>query len=305
MKPQIFASFFIIWVCFLVVVMMTAATTQETVAVVKTPLGEIVWRFFPAQAPLHTAYVKELIKKGFYDGTTFHRVIPHYVAQGGDPNTKNEDRSDDGEGQADRTLKAEFSQTLFYRPGTVGMARDADPDSGSCQFFIALENLPRLNGKYTVFGEVIDGLNVAKKITSLPRDLKDNPLDRIAISVHLEERTVPDRILSLERDDTSGETLTGPEKRPPPFDPTDPQWKAPRLKTILFENSAAIKTPLELSVDEQGKVIDVRFPRLDTPEAATLMEKVSLWTFEPAAYQGIPRRVRFTINNQGKELGAP
>jgi len=84
---------------------------------------------------------------GFYDGTTFHRVIPRFVVQGGDPLSKNDDRSDDGNGEADRRLKAEFSTTLHYRPGTVGMARDADPDSGSCQFFIALEGIPRLDGR--------------------------------------------------------------------------------------------------------------------------------------------------------------
>ena len=109
---------------------------HEEVAVVLTPHGEIVWRFFPEEAPGHVAYVKELIRRGFYDGTTFHRVIPHFVIQGGDSNSKNDDRSDDGYGEADRTLKAEFSPALHYRPGTVGMARDSDPDSGSCQYFM-------------------------------------------------------------------------------------------------------------------------------------------------------------------------
>ncbi|MCU0230342.1 MAG: peptidylprolyl isomerase, partial [Acidobacteria bacterium] len=96
----------------------------EEVAVVSTPHGEIVWRFFPEAAPQHVAYVKKLIASGFYDGTTFHRVIPHFVVQGGDPNSKNADRRDDGEGEGDIRLKAEFSSTLHYRPGTVGMARD-------------------------------------------------------------------------------------------------------------------------------------------------------------------------------------
>src|SRR5437867_9523748 len=133
------------------------AAVKEEVAVLHTPKGEIAFRFFEADALGHAAYVKELIRRGFYDGTTFHRVIPHFVIQGGDPNSKDADRSNDGDGEADRRLKAEFSTKLHYRPGTVGMARDADPDSGSCQFFIALENIPRLDGKYTVFGEVITG----------------------------------------------------------------------------------------------------------------------------------------------------
>jgi len=124
---------------------MAAPASKEEVAVLTTPHGEIVWRFLDGDAPGHAAYVRDLIRRGFYDGTTFHRVIPHFVVQGGDPNSKNADRSDDGDGEADRRLKAEFSTTLHYRPGSVGMARDADPDSGSCQFFIALEDLPRLD----------------------------------------------------------------------------------------------------------------------------------------------------------------
>src|SRR5262249_38819919 len=157
-------------------------------------------------APGHVAYVKELIGRGFYDGTTLHRVIPHFVVQGGDPNTKNDDRLDDGEGEADRRLKAEFSTTLHYRPGTVGMARDADPDSGLCQFFIALDNIPRLDGRYTIFGEVISGLDVARKIADLPRDLRDNPIERVAVKIRLEDREAPAKILSLEAGE-SGEVV--------------------------------------------------------------------------------------------------
>src|SRR5712671_4872485 len=167
---------------------MDARAGTEEVAVVTTPQGEFVWRFLSQDAPEHVAYVKHLIASGFYDGTTLHRVIPYFVAQGGDPNTKNDDRSDDGEGEADRRLKAEFSRRLHYRPGTVGMARDTDPDSGSCQFFVALEDLPRLDGRYTIFAEVIDGLEVVRRIASLPRDLNDNPLSRVAIRVRLEKR---------------------------------------------------------------------------------------------------------------------
>jgi len=172
-----------------------AGGTQE-VAVLSTPYGEIAWRFLPDAAPQHVAYVKELIRRGFYDGTTFHRVIPHFVAQGGDPNSKNADRADDGEGEADRRVPAEFSTTLHYRPGTVGMARDVDPGSGSCQFFIALESLPRLDTRYTIFGEVISGLEVARAIAERPRDTNDNPLERIAVTARLAKRRVPAAALS-------------------------------------------------------------------------------------------------------------
>jgi len=108
-------------------------TPKEEVAAIQTRLGTILFRFFPGEAPGHVAYVKELIRRGFYDGTTFHRVIPHFVIQGGDPNSRDADRSNDVDGEADRRLRAEFSTRLHYRPGTVGMARDVDPDSGSCQ----------------------------------------------------------------------------------------------------------------------------------------------------------------------------
>src|SRR5262245_19056951 len=126
------------------------AATREEVALIHTAQGDIAFRFFPTVAPQHVSYVKELIGRGFYDGTTFHRVIPFFVIQGGDPNSKDADRGNDGDGEGDRRVKAEFSSKLHYRPGTVGMARDVDPDSGSCQFFIAMENIQRRSGKYTI-----------------------------------------------------------------------------------------------------------------------------------------------------------
>jgi cyclophilin family peptidyl-prolyl cis-trans isomerase len=172
------------------------AALKEDVAVIETGHGRMVLRFFPDEAPQHAAYFKDLIVRRFYDGTTFHRVIPHFVIQGGDPNSRDADRSNDGDGEADRRLKAEFSEALHYRPGTVGMARDADPDSGSCQFFIALENIPRLDGKYTIFGELVEGLDVARKIADLPRDLRDNPLERVDMRVSLKTDKVPGTVNS-------------------------------------------------------------------------------------------------------------
>jgi TonB family protein len=298
--------YLVVWSCLILAGLMAALECRsEEVAVIKTSQGEIVWRFFPSNAPAHAQYVKELIRRGFYDGTTFHRVIPHFVIQGGDSNSRNEDRSDDGEGQAEKTLKAEFSQVLHYRPGTIGMARDQSPDSGSCQFFIALENLPRLDGKYTIFGEVISGLEVARKIAGLPRDLNDNPLERVMVTVRLEEREVPARILSLEPGDDSGETLTGPTRRPRPLDPGNVLWRAPIFKSKVTIEAGFSPQPLDVSIDEEGKVIDVRFPRIDTPQASKLKNLVSLWSFEPATYEGKPQRARFSIDSHGRKIGAP
>jgi TonB family protein len=284
-----------------------AAAPAEEVAVVTTPLGEIVWRFLGKDAPGHTAYVKELIRRGFYDGTTFHRVIPHFVVQGGDPLSKNDDRSDDGEGEGDRKLKAEFSTTLHYRPGTVGMARDADPDSGSCQFFIALESLPRLDGRYTIFGEVFAGLDVARKIAEVPRDLRDNPLAPVKVTVRLERREVPPAVLSLEPGE-SGEVLTGPTK-PRPYDPKNALWKAPVFKAAQDESPFDfVDTPrpkLEIVTGADGGVLDVRFAAVDTPDAATIRERVLRWKLMPGAYDGKVLKTRFEVESDGTEISAP
>jgi len=283
-----------------------AEAGTEEVAVLRAPQGEIVWRFLPRDAPEHVKYIKQLIESGFYDGTTFHRVIPHFVVQGGDPNSRNDDRLDDGEGVADRRLKAEFSSRLHYRPGTVGMARDTDPDSGSCQFFIALENLPRLDGRYTIFGEVVSGLEVARRIAFLPRDLNDNPLQPVKVSVRLERRPVGEGIASLEAGRTgSGEILTGPGK-PRPYDPKNRLFTAPSPPSApKGSGQAPAGTRLELAVGEDGKVIDVRFRDPSAPEAERLRALALAWSFAPAAYDGRPQKIRFEIDADGTNLGPP
>lgn len=277
-----------------------AGAGEEEVAVVKTPQGPIVWRFLPQAAPGHVAFVKELIESGFYDGTTFHRVIPWFVIQGGDPNSRNAHRLDDGEGEATRRLKAEFTAGWHYRPGTVGMARDVDPDSGSCQFFIALENLPRLDGRYTIFGEVVSGLEVAREISRLPRDLRDNPLQPVRVTVTLERRSVPETFVSVEPG-PAGEVLTGPEK-PRPFDPGNLLWQAPR---ILDAPGKLPPARLELVVGEEGRVLDVRFPLLETPGAGRLAAAARGWRFAPALFEGKKTKVRFEIDSDGGRLGPP
>ncbi|HET8947649.1 MAG TPA: TonB family protein [Candidatus Polarisedimenticolia bacterium] len=283
-----------------------AAAGTEEVAVLRAPQGEIVWRFLPKEAPEHVAYVKSLIARGFYDGTTFHRVIPHFVIQGGDPNSKNADRSDDGDGEADRRLKAEFSTRLHYRPGTIGMARDADPDSGSCQFFIALENLPRLDGRYTIFAEVVEGMEVARRIASVPRDLNDNPLDRVPVTVRLEKRPVREGVASREEGAwPSGEVLTGPDK-PRPWDPKNRLFPAPVLKSagIKAEGDAAA-TRLDVAVGENGHVIDARFVDPATRDAVRVQAIPGTWIFDPPTYDGKPQKIRFEIRADGTGPGAP
>ena len=157
---------------------------SEQQAVIHTKLGDITLKFFPDVAPNHVNNFIELAKKGFYNGTIFHRVVPKFVIQGGDPNSKNPDRSKYGTGGPGYTVKAEFSKKPHKR-GTLSMARSAHPDSAGSQFFICVADAPFLDGKYTAFGEVVKGMEVADKIVSLPRDGNDNPNDRIEMTVDI------------------------------------------------------------------------------------------------------------------------
>jgi peptidyl-prolyl cis-trans isomerase B (cyclophilin B) len=159
----------------------------ETTAVIETKLGDIELKFFPDVAPNHVKNFVDLAKKGFYDGTLFHRVIPGFMIQGGDPNTKNPDRSKYGMGGPGYTVKAEFSDKP-HKKGTLSMARAADPNSAGSQFFICVAPASFLDKQYTVFGEVVSGMDVADKIVSQPRDKRDNPNDRIEMKVRIVEK---------------------------------------------------------------------------------------------------------------------
>ena len=155
----------------------TSALAGE-IAVIETTLGNIELEFLEDVAPGHTKNFKDLANKGFYDGTIFHRVIPGFMIQGGDPNSKSEDRSAHGTGGPGYTIKAEFNDTPHDR-GVLSMARSQDPNSAGSQFFIVVKDAHFLDGKYTAFGRVISGMDVADKIVDSPRDAKDNPNDRI------------------------------------------------------------------------------------------------------------------------------
>jgi peptidyl-prolyl cis-trans isomerase B (cyclophilin B) len=160
---------------------------SETKAVIETKFGNIELKFFPEVAPQHVTNFMDLAKKGFYDGTTFHRVIPGFMIQGGDPNSKNQDRSKHGSGGPGYTIKAEFNEKSHKR-GVLSMARAAHPDSAGSQFFICVADSFFLDKKYTVFGEVASGMEVADKIVSQPRDKTDNPLEKIEMKVKIVEK---------------------------------------------------------------------------------------------------------------------
>ncbi|HZS06938.1 MAG TPA: peptidylprolyl isomerase [Blastocatellia bacterium] len=142
----------------------------EEIAVLETDYGKIKLRLYSDVAPKHVENFKKLINEKFYDGTGFHRASPGFLIQGGDPNTRGNDKSRWGMGAPGQpTVPAEFNTRPYVR-GTVGAARTSDPNSATSQFFICLKDYPAWNGQYTVFGEVIEGINVAEIISNAPTD---------------------------------------------------------------------------------------------------------------------------------------
>ena len=154
----------------------------NTLATIQTDVGDIRMKFYYDKAPKHVQNFVDLAASGFYNGTFFHRVIPGFMIQGGDPNTKKspEDASHPyGTGGnvvsgVEKRLQAEFND-ISHKRGIVSMARAQDPNSASSQFFIVVKDSPFLDGQYTVFGEVISGMDVADKIVNAPRGAKDLP----------------------------------------------------------------------------------------------------------------------------------
>lgn len=158
-------------------------------AIIKTKFGDMHLKFYPDLAPKHVENFIKLANSGFYNGTIFHRVIPGFMIQGGDPNTKDSLKKETyGQGGPKDEkgkpilLKAEFSDTPHKR-GIVSMARADQPDTAGSQFFIVVEDSPFLDRKYTAFGEVIKGLGVADKIVQLPRNDHDLPNERVEMTI--------------------------------------------------------------------------------------------------------------------------
>jgi cyclophilin family peptidyl-prolyl cis-trans isomerase len=147
---------------------------ENKVAELHTTAGEIDIRFFPDVAPNHVKNFIDLANKGFYNGTKFHRVIPGFMIQGGDPNTIAGNPATWGTGGSPSNVKAEFN-TVSHKRGIVSMARAQHPDSASSQFFIVVADSTFLDNQYSVFGEVTKGMDVADKIVSSPRGPADRP----------------------------------------------------------------------------------------------------------------------------------
>jgi len=158
---------------------------ENKVAEIHTSAGEIDIRFFPDVAPNHVKNFIDLAEKGFYNGSKFHRVIPGFMIQGGDPNTISGSPSTWGTGGSGKNVAAEFN-SVSHKRGIVSMARSNDPNSASSQFFIVTSDSTFLDKQYTVFGQVTKGMDVADKIVGAPRDASDRPnnpttIDKIVI----------------------------------------------------------------------------------------------------------------------------
>jgi cyclophilin family peptidyl-prolyl cis-trans isomerase len=158
---------------------------ENKVAELHTSAGEIDIRFYPDVAPNHVKNFIDLAEKGFYNGTKFHRVIPGFMIQGGDPNTVSGSPATWGTGGSGKNVSAEFN-SISHKRGIVSMARSNDPNSASSQFFIVVADSTFLDKQYTVFGQVTKGMDVADKIVGATRDGQDRPnnptsIDKIVI----------------------------------------------------------------------------------------------------------------------------
>jgi len=175
---------------------------ETEVAVISTNYGDMVVEFYPDVAPMHVESFVALANEQYFDGTTFHRVIPDFVIQGGDPNSKLENRSLHGTGgragkffgigdendSSTWLIPQEFN-TIPHEKGILSMARTNDPNSASSQFFVCHGDPSFLDNNYTVFGKVIQGLEVIDSIANVEKDMNDNPLEKIEMTVKMAKRS--------------------------------------------------------------------------------------------------------------------
>jgi peptidyl-prolyl cis-trans isomerase B (cyclophilin B) len=175
---------------------------EKNVAVISTNFGDMVVEFYPDIAPMHVESFMALVNEEYFNGTTFHRVIPGFMIQGGDPNSRNENRATHGTGgragkffglgnEEDPStwlIPQEFSNTPHVK-GILSMARTNDPNSASSQFFVCHDNANFLDNNYTVFGKVIDGLDIIDQIANVAKDQNDNPLEKVEMSIRIAKRS--------------------------------------------------------------------------------------------------------------------
>ena len=158
----------------------TATMAEKTVIEITMENGGMIdVELDPEAAPITVANFLKLVDEDFYDGLTFHRIIPHFMIQGGDPKGT-------GTGGSDEKIKGEFADNGWENPisherGVISMARSNDPNSASSQFFITNDDKDYLDGQYAAFGRVISGMDVVDAISAVPTDADDRPLDPVVI----------------------------------------------------------------------------------------------------------------------------
>ena len=164
-----------------------SGSVSEEIAVIEVKdLGTITLEFYPSRAPNHVEKFKKLAREGFYDGTKFHRIIPGFMIQGGDPNTKGDDVQTWGTGGPGYEIDGEFNDAPHLR-GTLSMARSQDPNSAGSQFFICVDRSSFLDGQYTVFGKVLEGMDVVDELVNSARDGNDRPNEDVVVeSIRIE-----------------------------------------------------------------------------------------------------------------------
>ena len=167
-------------------------------ACIKTNYGEIIIDLFDDESPVHVENFKGHVNAGYYNGTIFHRVIPNFVIQGGDPNSRMTNRKIHGKGGAASSfhgigdkqdpfswrLPAEFNDMRHER-GILSMARGPENNSAGSQFFICVKDAPDLDNRYTIFGKVLEGMDIVDQIVNVPVDNRDNPIDRIEMEIYI------------------------------------------------------------------------------------------------------------------------
>ena len=193
---------FILLTLLVIGVLFMTTEKENNVAVISTNFGDMVIEFYPDIAPMHVESFMALANEEYFNGTTFHRVIPGFMIQGGDPNSRNENRATHGTGgragkffglgnEEDPStwlIPQEFSDTPHVK-GILSMARTNDPNSASSQFFVCHDNANFLDNNYTVFGKVIDGLDIIDEIANVAKDQNDNPLERVEMSIRIAKRS--------------------------------------------------------------------------------------------------------------------
>lgn len=175
------------------------AKQSDDIVVIETDFGKIELGLFRDVAPENVDSIVNLVKKGFYDGTTFHRIVPGFVIQGGDPLSKDDNPSNDGTGGPGYYVKDEYSGEVKHLEGTVALAKAADNQNGS-QFYICLKKVPFLDGSYTIIGQVIEGMEVVHEIEKV-KTQRERPIKNVTMTkVYMKEETEEESEMTEEKE---------------------------------------------------------------------------------------------------------